>query len=129
MPKGWKARPPNYYYVIFSKSNTQYPIDGGVYPVPAWVGSNVSEGDVLLLHQELMVPAIGVVISNETSVETSEIDYQFFPLDPPVVWFSQANLKDTIPELDTPFSYKRNWIQKINKSSFLKVLKGTSINW
>jgi len=129
MPKGWAARKPNYYLVVFGSTNTEFPIEKGVYPYPQQWGKNVKKGDLLCLYQELSVSGIGVVIDIYTQGEKEIIDYQFFQLDPAKTWDSQLDLKIELPELQTPLYFYTNWIQPINKSSFEKVLEGSKIKW
>lgn len=132
MLKGWKARKPNYFFVVFgAKYAAKHPIDGGVYPHHKGFidGSGVSAGDVLLLFQNLGAPGVGVVIGTETGGEAEEIDYQFFPLDSPVGWSSMDTLRSTIPGLHVPLHYRGNWLQKISSTSFQRVLAGTQIKW
>jgi hypothetical protein len=132
MLKGWKARKPNYFLVVFGeKYAAKHPVEDGVYPHHKGYinGSGVAAGDVLLLFQNLGALGVGVVIGAETGGEAEEIDYQFFPLDPAVAWDSLDTLQNTIPGLRIPLHYRGNLLQKISNTSFQRALAGTQIKW
>lgn len=130
--KGWKARIPNYFFVVFGPAYAaKHPINGGVYPHhKGFIGSSgVSAGDVLLLYQNLGVPGIGVVMGTETGGVAEEIYYQFFPVDSPASWGSLDSLRSTVPGLRVPLHYIGNWLQNITKAEFRRALTGTQIDW
>jgi len=129
MPKGWTARKPNYYLISFGESNTQFPIDGGVYPYHKQWGKNVKTGDLLLLYQVKGVWDIAVVTDVYVDGEKEIINYQFFQLDPAKTWDSQSDIEAFFPELKFHLHLLPNMIQPIYKSTFEKVLDGRKIKW
>ena len=133
MTKGWTARKPNYFLVIFGeKYDAEHPVNGGVYPLyhKGYIsGSGVAMGDVLLLYQHLGAPGVGVVIDANTGGEPEVIYYQFFPFDPPVIYSSLDTLRSAIPSLRVPLYFIGNWLQKIDSGSFGKAIAGAQIEW
>jgi hypothetical protein len=115
MLKEWKARKPNYFFVVFGETYaSQHPVDGGVYPHRKGFidGSGLSAGDVLLLYcdrghpgHDREAPGVGIVIGTETGGANEAIYYQYFPLDDGV---SFDVIKKTIPGLRLPLNFIGN---------------------
>jgi hypothetical protein len=131
MLKGWKARKPDYFFVVFREDPSKPPVEGGVYSHRKGFigGSNVSVGDILLLFQNLGATGIGVVIDTEIGGEKEYIYYQYFPLCHPLAWGSLDALRNTIPELRTPLNWMGNWLQNISSTSFRAAIAGRQIDW
>jgi len=140
MSKEWKARNPNYFFVLFGEKHASaHPVEGGVYPDrKGWKrisNLGMAPGDVLLLYcggkypgHKKEAPGVGVVIDIETDDGVETIDYQFLPLDQAIPW---NPIIKGLPAVTAhqPLRYIGNWVFQLSSASFSMALVGRQIKW
>lgn len=126
-------RKPKYFFAVFGEPDDKPKVNGGYYPHRGYISSlGMMPGDVMLLYcsgfyakHYMEAPGIGIVLN--TTEEC--VYYQYFPVEPPVSWYTvKESLKNYSNRLQN-LSLKGNWLFEIDKTSFQNAVHGARIAW